>query len=96
MKDLIDAAKAVVDWWEDKDPSDLPIERLIAAVERADKPPADFESWYDENIEGCFDVGIYDSTKSAWVAAQQAERERIKKILGEWVGGELMEKIDAA
>lgn len=36
MHELIQAAKAVIEWWEDTEPSDLPIEQLIAAVERAE------------------------------------------------------------
>ena len=77
---LMDAAKAVIEWWRNPDPSDLPIEQLIAAVERADS---------DEEIDR-----INQEAMNIYMSGVLAERERIKKILGERVRGELLEKID--
>ena len=90
MKDLIEAAKAVDEDWHNGNTkvSHRVMQLLRAAVEQAEKPPADYEGWVREN------AGKRGYLWDAWIAAQQAERERIKKILGKWVGGELMEKIN--
>jgi hypothetical protein len=44
------------------------------------------DSWFCENIQKCFDVGIYDSTRLAWTTAQNEERERVKSIIRDMVG----------
>ena len=36
-----------------------------------------------------------DEAMTIYMSGVLAERERIKTILGEWVGGELLEEIDA-
>lgn len=92
MSELLEAAKAVIDGWDNYGgTTQAKIQLLRAAVEQAEKPPTGFFDWWHSHEFGNY--GIHHA-HMAWIAAQQAERERIKKILGEWVGGELMERID--
>ena len=67
MNELINAAKAVIEWWRHTDPSDLPIEQLIAAVERAES---------DENIDQ-----INQEAMNIHMSGLIAERERIRDII---------------
>lgn len=77
MSELIDAAKAVIDLYDYTGPLDEceAINRLIAAVERAEKPPAGFRDWWESDERGWYGIEI---GAAAWAAAQQAERERIR------------------
>lgn len=72
MNDLITAAKTVIDWLEGDYPSELHRDRLIAAVERAENPPADYSEWTAKNS------GKVLSAHEVWTAAQQADRNRIR------------------
>lgn len=90
MKDLIHAAKSVIDYWNRSWPLGDKLIQLRAAVERAEKQEAvGFDEWYESvtiDFENC-----EDAARRAWTAAQQAERERIRartKIAAEkvWFG----------
>lgn len=101
MTDLLEAAKAVIDCYDRHWPiqTSLKVKKLRAAVERADKPPADFMVWWKT-----FPLNTYGIVPAfhGWEAGQQAERERIKEIVGElldpkdpWIHySTLLEKID--
>lgn len=80
MKKLIEAAKAVIYWLEGDYPSALHRDRLIAAVERAERiKHGIFPEW---------DV-LNESHQNGIKKGQQAERERIRaKVLAlgkDWV-----------
>lgn len=108
MSELLQAAKAVIEYWDAEATNNLQnevIDNLRAAVDRAEKQEAvGFEEWW-VTPNGC--LNKYEC-ETAWTAGQQAERERIKTIIkrfssecsedGEWVRccNELLEKIDEA
>ena len=78
MNELLQAAKAVIDRWDDPIVredywvfNDV-IARLRAAVERAENPPTDYNEWTSKNS------GRVLSAHEVWTDAQQAERERIR------------------
>lgn len=78
MNDLIAAAKAVIDELSSGMPHDGVSEEaedaLRAAVEQAESQEAvGFDAWWES--AGC---GGYWNAHAAWMAAQQAERERIR------------------
>lgn len=84
MNDLLTAAKAVI---EATDTGDrwCAIANLSAAVERAEKQEAEsikfderFHQWFIGHRKVLFELGTYDCAEMAWVAAQQAERNRIR------------------
>lgn len=99
MKELLEAAKAVIDNWDKHWPLDKLLNDLKSAVERADNPPADYNEWTSKNS------GKVLSAHEVWTAAQQADRERIKDIIAAiGVSGKnecwdccetILEKIDA-
>ena len=103
MNELIRAAKAVIAEWDDRQV--VGDRKLRAAVERAEKQEAvGFEEWWNEHV--AFDEPHRKANdRKTWIAATQAERERIKDIIktvgvqcdnGTWVKCEtIMEKIDA-
>lgn len=89
MKDLVDAAKAVIEATDILDRW-CAIDNLQAAVEQVEKPPTNFVDWF----------ALRQSKRptyfEAWQAAQQAERERIrarakqaaeKALAGDWFVG---------
>jgi hypothetical protein len=102
MNELIDAAKAVCDQYDYTGTVEEceAVNRLYAAVERAEKQDANFEEWFVKNYKGVFDLAIYESIKAAWITAKQGERGRIKQIIhyqfSELVSdlSEVMEMID--
>lgn len=77
MNDLLTAAKAVIEMWDQSPPIEHCQRRatLRAAVERAEKPPADFMGWWKT-----FPLNTYGIVPAfhGWEAGQQAERERIR------------------
>lgn len=97
MNELLEAAKAVIERWDSGRGIWDAISDLRAAVERADKPPADFMVWWKT-----FPLNTYGIVPAfhGWEAGQQAERERIKEIIKYQFGGlvsdlsEVMEMID--
>ena len=101
MRELIEAAEAVIGRW-DRSPlsvDSLTMNDLRAAVEQAEKQEAvGFEEWIKAT------PWTEWTAKSAWIAAQQAERERIKDIVVELIYPEdpwihystILEKIDAS
>lgn len=105
MNKLIEAAKAVIDEWDSNALFLTPsITKLRAAIERAEKPPAGFEEWADNN--NLSEYGKACSRK-AWQDAQYAERKRIRAIIkavrvqGAWslwfdACDRIMERVDAA
>lgn len=102
MKDLIEAAKAVIyDWDKYQNVHHESVAMLSAAVERAEKPPAGFEEWWDKYADLKYKFVPIGQLRQLWQAAQQAERERIRAIIRDVTGGfgncdRLMERIDAA
>ena len=105
MNELIKAAKAVIDQYDYTGTVEEAeaVNWLVDAVERAENPPTDFDKWWAQTEIW---PSEYTAAASAWIAAQQAERGRIKEIInmflaecsedGEWVNccNELLEKID--
>lgn len=78
MNELLQAAKAVIDA-DFVSQQRVAIENLRAAVERAEKQEAmGFGEWWYSNDYGNY--GIHHA-QLAWIAAQQAERERCREIV---------------
>ena len=86
MRELINAAKAVIERWDMPTWKDVPataeyIARLRAAVERAENQESvGFEEWWESTGKKYWPYD-YLATESAWTAAQQAERERCREIV---------------
>ena len=89
MNELIEAAKAVIEMWDNSPPVEWCQRRaaLRAAVERAEKQeakpwtrpiPSDFKEWWETYALIKYGMG---PAYHAWSAGQQAERERIKDII---------------
>ena len=79
MSELLQAAKTMVEWFESTTKEDAPVDDLRAAVERAEKQDvAEFEEWWGQTEIW---PSEYTAAASAWIAAQLAERERIKDIV---------------
>lgn len=100
MNDLITAAKAVIEMWDQSPPIEHCQRRatLRDAVERAEKPSVDFMEWWKT-----FPLNTYGIVPAfhGWEAGQQAEREKIKDIIkgqasGGWVRccNQILEMID--
>ena len=104
MNELLAAAKAVIDRWDAHHVvvDGTLIADLRAAVERAEKPSDDFMKWWRDSYP-INKFGIVPAFHG-WQAGQQAERERIKDLLGQssdWFENDqmaqanwLLEKID--
>ena len=91
MNELLDAAKAVIEAANTGDRW-CAIANLKTAVERAENPQTDFDKWWEQTEIW---PSEYTAAASAWTAAQQAERERIKSIIESMdVPWWLVEKID--
>lgn len=82
MNDLITAAKAVIESWDncsDRFSLGIEVDNLRAAVERAEKRDAvGFDEWWETNT-----VGFWKDARYIWTAAQQAERERLRQRVAE-------------
>lgn len=104
MSELLRAAKAVIDLYDYTGPVDEceAINRLIDAVEQAEKPPAYFMEWWETFPLKTHDVvPAVHAWEAGFTAAQQAEREKIKDIIkghasGGWVRccNQILEMID--
>ena len=103
MNELIDAAKAVIDIWQNQGifhVSSDHMTRLRAAVERAEEPPAGFDEWLSTHNSAYPADEWVEFGRDAYKAAQQAERERIKEIIRYELGAlvsdlsDVMEMID--
>lgn len=101
MNELLDAAKAVIEMWDQSPPIEHCQRRatLRDAVEQAEKPSDDFMKWWRDSYP-INKFGIVPAFHG-WQAGQQAERERIKEIVknhasGGWVRccTKILEKID--
>ena len=90
MSDLLEAAKAVIGEFGYLNLTR--IEKLRAAVERAENPPANYNEWTARHS------GQTVSPYELWTAAQQAERERCREIV-KTMGGpdvpDLLRQIDS-
>ena len=77
MNELLAAAKAVIDLYEYTGTIEEceAVNRLYDAVERAENPLNDFDKWWGQTEIW---PSEYTAAASAWIAAQQAERERIR------------------
>jgi hypothetical protein len=58
-----------------------------------------FDEWYDDNLRALLKGNLRGGLMAAWEAAQQAERERIVKIIYEATNGHgnhdyLLEKVN--
>ena len=105
MNDLLAAAKAVIERWENHLMvlDGTLIKNLRAAVERAETVPTEFEEYW---ITQGFVAEERQTVLTIWSDAQQAERERLKDSIksicaqdyegGEWhsCGEALLEMID--
>lgn len=101
MNDLITSAKAVIECWDDpKEPAVMHVDNLRAAVERAEKQETvGFDEWFPTSG---WNPECVEYILEVWQAAQQAERERIKKMIGDMIDQDdpwihystLLEKID--
>lgn len=104
MSELLDAAKAVIDATDTGDRW-CAIANLKTAVERAEKQEAEsikfderFHQWFIGHRKMLFELGTYDCAEMAWIAAQQAERERCREIVITMGGPdvpELLRQIDS-
>ena len=83
MNDLLVAAKAVIECWDDpKEPAVMHVDNLRAAVERAEDPPAYFMEWWETFPLKTDDVvPAVHAWEAGFTAAQQAERERCREIV---------------
>ena len=102
MSELLQAAKAVIDDLDNPRVCNVRYkahQALRAAVERAETVPTEFEEYW---ITQGFVAEERQTVLTIWSDAQQAERERIKKIIGglveqddPWIHfSTLLEKID--
>jgi hypothetical protein len=101
MSDLLEAAKAVCDQYDYTGTVEEceAVNRLIAAVERAEKQEAvGYDDWLNAH-DVCYPLDRIDEfAEAAWIAAQQAERERCRKIVIAMGGPdvpELLRQIDS-
>ena len=89
MNELIEAAKAVIDLYDYTGTEEEceAVNRLSDAVERAEKQEAVGFNEYMKTTFGFTgsDGQIYSmpTYKKLWIAAQQAERERIKSLIAD-------------
>ena len=105
MSELLQAAKAVIDDLDNPRVCNVRYkahQALRAAVDRAEKQEAvGFDRWWGEHGFAFLETPSLHA-REIWTAAQQAERERIKKIIGglveqddPWIHfSTLLEKID--
>lgn len=110
--ELLQAAKAVIDDLDNPRVCNVRYkahQALRAAVERAEKQEAvGFDWWLSEHTKELMTWDVASFARLVWLAAQQAERERITKIvesvshlgkgyIGSWTDccDTIMERIDA-
>lgn len=80
MSALIEAAKAVIAEWDNQQV--VGDRKLRAAVERAEKQEVDFVKWWERTYGG---KTCRAFAEDSWKTAQQAERERIKKMIDDMI-----------
>lgn len=83
MNDLLTAAKAVIEMWDNSPPVEHCQRRaaLRAAVERAENQEAvGFDWWLSAHTKELMTWDVASFARLVWTAAQQAERERVLDI----------------